>query len=231
MARPLAKFQKISHCKWGQCFNAFPVLFLNTNNSENMNLSTNILLVLVCTLFLATACHQDKPTSAEDTSRTAETTAVEQSVTSNETPSANSDTGAESETPTASNLSVGTSQSGNKLTVTPYSEFPPEIDGCSCYYSTSQSEFKKSNWIYTYDYQILAFMNIDGRMNRLRLNQSLDRNDGSSERKLSNEDYQVVVDVKQVGQVDETFQHSGTIKVTASDGKTFVSPIYGECGC
>lgn len=43
--------------------------------------------------------------------------------------------------------------------------------------------------------------------------------------------YEVILDHKQVGQIEETWQQKGTMIVRAWGGKELVKEFYGECGC
>jgi hypothetical protein len=44
-----------------------------------------------------------------------------------------------------------------------------------------------------------------------------------------NDKYEIIIDVKQVGHIDETWQKTGTIKIKHKDGKEMIKNIYGEC--
>ena len=43
------------------------------------------------------------------------------------------------------------------ILVDPFSNFPPEIDGCSCYFSNDSTEFKKGQYIYMNDFAQTSF--------------------------------------------------------------------------
>ena len=61
------------------------------------------------------------------------------------------------------------STSAKEIALDSFSEFPPEIDGCACYFSDSEEEFKKSTYIYTDDYGKNAFVSINGVMTKFEL--------------------------------------------------------------
>lgn len=55
-----------------------------------------------------------------------------------------------------------------------FSDFPEEIDGCSCYFSISKNEFKKRNYIFVDDFGDIAFIKIDGKLMRFELTSNYD---------------------------------------------------------
>ena len=50
-----------------------------------------------------------------------------------------------------------------------FSDFPNEIDGCSCCFSKSQEEYKKKMYVFVNDFAVLAFVKIDGKLIRFEL--------------------------------------------------------------
>ena len=54
------------------------------------------------------------------------------------------------------------------ISIETFTEFPPEIDGCSCYFSANTSDFKAQKYIYADNYQDTGFMKINGAMVKLR---------------------------------------------------------------
>jgi hypothetical protein len=48
---------------------------------------------------------------------------------------------------------------------------------------------------------------------------------------FSCKEFDLIIDIEQVGQIDETWQQKGTLKLTTKDGKTVTKNIVGECGC
>ena len=48
------------------------------------------------------------------------------------------------------------------LTIDTFSTFPPEIDGCSCYFSNDSTEFNKREYIYMNDFAQTSFLKING---------------------------------------------------------------------
>lgn len=117
-----------------------------------------------------------------------------------------------------------------ELSIDTFSTFPAEIDGCACYFSNNEKEFLNHTYIYADDYRDIAFISINGVMTKFKLSTS----DISADRTIEtfiNDEYRVTVNVKQVGQLDETVQKEGALTITHKDGKEIIKKIYGECGC
>lgn len=112
-----------------------------------------------------------------------------------------------------------------------FSTFPPEIDGCSCYFSNNENEFKSNVHIYVDDYQDASFININGVLTKFKLVDSKQVSEKHLIKKYNNKDFELTIDIKQIGQIDETWLQKGTLKLTRKGGKTITKDIYGECGC
>lgn len=130
---------------------------------------------------------------------------------------------------TTSNESI--SSKGNQILIETFSVFPPEIDGCACYFSIDQTGFRNDKYIYADDYGNNAFVSINGVMTKFLLSKSDTLPGERSVETFINDKYEITIDVKQVGQLDETWQKTGTIKIKSKDGKEIIKNIYGECGC
>ena len=109
-----------------------------------------------------------------------------------------------------------------------FSTFPTEIDGCSCYYSLSKENFKNSTYIYVDDNMERAFVYLNGIKNQFRLTKT-DTIDGK--KYFDNGKYELRIQTKEVGQVDETQQQEGKLEIITKDGHVLSVKIYGECGC
>lgn len=117
------------------------------------------------------------------------------------------------------------------LRIDTFSTFPPEIDGCSCYFSATAKELKSSTYLYADDYQKTAFVRINGVMTKFQLKETKTLAGKHTIKKFTNKAFDLVIDIKQTGQIDETWQQKGTLKLTSKDGKTVLKNIVGECGC
>jgi hypothetical protein len=117
------------------------------------------------------------------------------------------------------------------ISIDTFSELPPEIEGCSCSFSNSENDFENGKYIYVDDYQGNAYISINGEMKQFILSNSQKVSDEHYIRTWTSEGYEVILDYKQVGQVEETWQQKGTIRVKAKGAKELVKEFYGECGC
>ncbi len=112
-----------------------------------------------------------------------------------------------------------------------FSKLPPEIDGCACYFSNDKTEFGARKYIYADDFGKNAFVSINGEMKKFVLTTSETLPGDRTVKTFENLNYTITIDFKQVGQVDETWQQAGTIKISPKVGKATITNIYGECGC
>lgn len=121
---------------------------------------------------------------------------------------------------------------GAKFNIETFSEFPKEIDGCSCYYSNNEEEFKKNQYIFVNDYDKISFMKINGTMIKFVQKETKDIDANTTETKSFGNDYELTVkSVKGKASGDETNTQSGIIIVKDKSGNSVEKTFYGECGC
>jgi hypothetical protein len=130
-----------------------------------------------------------------------------------------------------SNAVINVPAEEKKINIDTFSTFPPEIVGCACYFSNNKKEFKNKKYIYADDYGDNAFISVNGKMTKFVLNKSTKLHNTHYVQTFVNDDYEITIDVKQVSQLDETWQKTGTLKIKPKVGKVIVKNIYGECGC
>jgi catabolite regulation protein CreA len=120
----------------------------------------------------------------------------------------------------------------NKLTIDTFSTFPPEIDGCSCYFSSDSKDFKKRVYIYMNDYAQISFLKINGILTKFTQTDFKNIDDNTTEAKAVSDDYELIIKVKHGEQSgDETRLQSGLIILTDKKGNKITKTFYGECGC
>ncbi|MDQ3110274.1 MAG: hypothetical protein M3R17_10295, partial [Bacteroidota bacterium] len=119
----------------------------------------------------------------------------------------------------------------SKIAIDTFSTFPPEIDGCACYFSNDETEFKNRKYIYADDFGNNAFVSINGIMTKFVLSKSDTLPDNHSVKIFTADKYDIIIDVKQVGKIDETWQQKGTMTIKPKGEQTIIKKIYGECGC
>lgn len=112
-----------------------------------------------------------------------------------------------------------------------FSTFPPEIEGCACYYSNNKKDFDNEIYIYADDYNDNAFVWIDGKLTRFTLSKVDTLPHKRTILTWKNKQYELTIDRIQVGQIEETWQQEGTLVIKEIGGKETRKRIYGECGC
>ncbi len=118
------------------------------------------------------------------------------------------------------------------LSIDTFSTFPPEIDGCSCYFSNDSTELQKHNYIYANDYAETSFLKINGVMIKFTQTDFKEIDSLNVKAKYKSDNYELTIESKDgIQNGDETRLKSGIIKLTDKKGKTLTKTFYGECGC
>jgi len=118
------------------------------------------------------------------------------------------------------------------LAIDTFSAFPPEIDGCSCYFSNNALELKKGQYIYIDDYAQTSFLKINGILTKFTQIDFKEIDSLKRIAKYKNDNYKMIIQTKDgIQNGDETWLKTGTIKLTDENGKTITTTFYGECGC
>jgi hypothetical protein len=118
------------------------------------------------------------------------------------------------------------------LTIDTFSTFPPEIDGCSCYFSNDSTEFKKREYIYMNDYAQTSFLKVNGVLTKFTQADFKEIDSLNIIAIYKSDSYEMTIESKDgIQNGDETWLKTGTIKLTDKNGKTITKTFYGECGC
>ncbi len=118
------------------------------------------------------------------------------------------------------------------LTIDTFSTFPPEIDGCSCYFSNDSTEFKKGEYIYMNDYAQTSFLKINGVLTKFTQTAFKEIDSLNIKAKYKSDNYEMSIEsIDGIQNGDETWLKTGVIKLTDKKGKTLTKTFYGECGC
>lgn len=123
-----------------------------------------------------------------------------------------------------------TAQTETAISIETFSEFPPEVDGCSCYLSASKSDLDAQKYIYVDNREKDASMKINGEMVKFKRTEEKEVGKDHWVKKFDSKDYEVVVDLTQTG-ANGPFPQKGTIKLTKKGGQTVTKEVVGECGC
>lgn len=116
-----------------------------------------------------------------------------------------------------------------QVTLEAFSEFPPEIDGCSCYFSGNKEAFKQGNYLFMSNFDKLAFIKIDDELIRFEL---LEEKDEPYNTIWQDEKGRIMVlETVEMGQMDETWQYEGVLTLMKDNTPIYKRTIIGECGC
>lgn len=121
------------------------------------------------------------------------------------------------------------------FTLDDYNGFPPEIEGCTCYFSENNEKFKKQQFLFTSNADGLGVVAINNKQVKLKqVSIVRDKDPGSNNENISvyeADGYKVTVRITgKTRSGDEVWTNTGTITVE-KDGKKIEKPFTGECGC
>ncbi|MCJ8498015.1 hypothetical protein MVI27_07055 [Chryseobacterium salipaludis] len=108
--------------------------------------------------------------------------------------------------------------------------FPPEVEGCSCYFSKNKEDFENEKYIYIDDYGNHAFVKTGGNLIRVKMEEG-DFDPENFNKHISNEEVDITITGKKVSELEEVMRFEGSMTVQHRNGQTITTPIYGECGC
>lgn len=118
------------------------------------------------------------------------------------------------------------------LVIDTFSTFPPEIDGCSCYFAADSKAFQAKAYIYISDFDKISFLKINGTLTRFTLVETKVVSQTKSIITGKSDNYDITVEVNSTKQSgDETMGKTGTITLKDKTGKTITKTFFGECGC
>ena len=113
--------------------------------------------------------------------------------------------------------------------------FPPGVEGCSCYFSSTDKDFRTDNYIFVSDLDSTAWISVNGKQVRLKLINSTKPAD------IIEQDYQdtysdglytlmITVHYKEhTG--DEVWLNTGIMKLFFKEVEVDTRQFIGECGC
>lgn len=108
---------------------------------------------------------------------------------------------------------------------------PPQVEGCSCYFSDTKENFENEQYIYVDDYGNSAYLQIAGKMIKIPMEEG-DFDPSNFNKSIENSDFKVKMSGKKVNEMDEVMMFAGEMAVeNKKTGDKTTSPIYGECGC
>lgn len=128
---------------------------------------------------------------------------------------------------TDSTNAASSSADGLQLGVFP---FPPEVDGCSCYFSRNQQEFHDEKYVYLDDYGNNAYLNVDGKQVKIKMEEG-DFDPENFTKTISNDEFTVTIEGRKIKELEEVMMFEGKMTVKDKNGAATTTAIYGECGC
>ncbi len=109
--------------------------------------------------------------------------------------------------------------------------FPPEVEGCSCYFAENKSDFQKQQFVYVDDYGNNAYIKLNGKLVKIPMEEG-DFDPSNFSKTIENAEYKVEMNGKKIKEMDETMMFEGKMTVeNKKTGEKITAPIYGECGC
>ncbi len=108
---------------------------------------------------------------------------------------------------------------------------PPQVEGCSCYFSDTKENFENEQYIYVDDYGNSAYVQLAGKMIKIPMEEG-DFDPSNFNKTMENGDFKVTMYGKKISEMEEVMMFSGEMTVeNKKTGEKTTSPIYGECGC
>lgn len=117
------------------------------------------------------------------------------------------------------------------ITMETFSDFPPEIIGCSCYFSNDSIEFKQGEYIYMKDFSQTSFLKINGVLTKFTQTE-LNINGATTIAKAKSDQFEMTIEINDGAPSDyEVSQKTGVIKLSDQKGNSITKTFFGECGC
>ena len=113
-----------------------------------------------------------------------------------------------------------------------FSDFPKDIDGCSCYFSKNDKDFKNQLYFFVNDFASLAYVKVKSQFVKLDLVNSSKDKTSKSFYEYKSKDFKLRIDIvssKPSG--GEASKLTGKLTITFKNGEKLVLDFVGECGC
>jgi hypothetical protein len=122
------------------------------------------------------------------------------------------------------------------FTINSFKEIPIEIEGCSCLFSESKTEYTKKEYLFAASYDSAGFVSVDRKLIKLKLI-STERDPGTfgdydHKNIYQGSGYTVTVDIHYKNSTgEEVWWNDGTITIRNTKGQQKSQKFVGECGC
>lgn len=109
--------------------------------------------------------------------------------------------------------------------------FPPEVEGCSCYFAESKVDFDAEKYIYIDDYGNNGYIKVNGKLQKIPMEEG-DFDPSNFQKNIENENFRIFMRGNKVKELEEVMMFEGEMTVeNKKTGEKTTSRIYGECGC
>jgi hypothetical protein len=109
---------------------------------------------------------------------------------------------------------------------------PPEIQGCSCYYSLTEADFKEEIYVFAAEMEEYGFAHMEGLLVRFEPVVTAEPDTPAySKKEYESGIYKIVIETETISEDGETRLQKGTMKVFKQGKQTDSVAITGECGC
>lgn len=136
---------------------------------------------------------------------------------------------------TIENSTIVAMDSVNKsleFSLTTFTDFPNEIEGCSCYFSLTKNAFKDHQYIYSgLLLDSISYVKKEGNWVKLLQSQAKENNRDSVLIEAGNDSMWIEIKGKLDSSAYETRQYKANMKVLKFDKEVFSGEVFGECGC
>ena len=124
-------------------------------------------------------------------------------------------------------------QTAETIVWEPMAKLPHAVKECTCVFSADAAAYAGKEYLYG-DNVTAAFVKLDGKQRRLVNVKVEESEQGHIVKTFHDGFYWMRVDLQQEQQTEEAqelFKETGTITITAKDGRSVTKKIVGECGC
>src|SRR5690606_7927165 len=126
-------------------------------------------------------------------------------------------------------------EKGN-IKMTSFRGLPPQLEGCSCYFSKSETDFKRDRYFFASGPDSIAYISINKKPVQLRRItnpvSSKENKPAELEETYSNKVYTVKIKLHTEGKSgDEVLWYTGKLKLFFKEVEVREFSVFGECGC
>ena len=125
-----------------------------------------------------------------------------------------------------------------ELNITDLGDIAMEIDGCSCFFSETETKYKSEIYLIATNLDSIAYISLNEKSMKLYLVErkfdKYSKNDENYTEIFANEKFKATLEVKidnTKKRGDEVWWNTGSIKVEDENGKIQIKKFIGECGC